>query len=115
MKLCITIFALCVALAVASQVSSASSARDIYNYTSNISPPNITEHKGGGATAEAAEMEVAVEAVMVEMTVRGESGSSGSSGSGSSGHAGGGSNASTLRDSNALLGLVLLLFVTIGF
>jgi hypothetical protein len=109
MKLCITIFALCVALAVASQVSSARSARDIYKYTSNISPPNITEHKGGGGGdggggggghgGDDGD---------------GESGSSGSSGSGSSGRAGGDSNASTLRDSNALLGLVLLLFGTIG-
>jgi hypothetical protein len=113
MKLCITIFALCVALAVASQVSPASSARDIYNYTSNISPPNNTEHKGGGGDGGGGDGGGGGGGHGGD-DGDGESGSSGSSGSGSSGHAGGGSNASTLRDSNALLGLVLLLFATIG-
>ena len=114
MKHCITIFALCVALAVASQVSSASSARDIYNYTSSISPPNITEHKGGGGDGGGGVDGGGGGGGHGGDDGDGESGSSGSSGSGSSGHAGGDSNASTLRDSNALLGLVLLLFGTIG-
>ena len=102
MKLSIAIFALCLALAVASQVSPAGSARDIYNYTSNISPPNITEHEVPGGD-------------------RGGDGESGGDdgvdddkrGPGSSGN-NGGSDASTLRNSNALLGLVLLLFGIIG-
>jgi hypothetical protein len=102
MKLTIAIFALCLALAVASQVSPAGSARDIYNHTSNISPPNITEHEGGGGD-------------------RGGDGEGGGDdpeeekprGPGLSGNSGS-SNASTLRSSNAILGLVLLLLGTIG-
>jgi hypothetical protein len=102
MKLSIAIFALCLALAVASQVSPAGSARDIYNYTSNISPPNITEHIGVGGDE------------------GGERGGDGDDGDdddkrppGSSSN-NGGSDVSTLRNSNALLGLVLLLFGIIG-
>lgn len=103
MKLGIAIFALCLALAAASQVSPAGSARDIYNYKSDISPPKITENKGGGGGG------------------GGHGGDDGdgesSSGSGSSGHSGGsggGSDANTLRNSNTLLSLILLLFGTIG-
>ncbi|PMD25827.1 hypothetical protein NA56DRAFT_642098 [Hyaloscypha hepaticicola] len=102
MKLSIAIFALCLALAVASQVSPAGSARDIYNPTSSISPPNITEHEGvggdGGGDAEGG----------------GDDGDDDDKrGPGSSGN-NGGSDASTLRNINALLGLVLLLFGIVG-
>jgi hypothetical protein len=101
MKLSIAIFALCLALAVASQLSPAGSAEDIYNPTSSISP-NITEHEGvggdGGGDAEGG----------------GDDGDDDDKrGPGSSGN-NGGSDASTLRNSNVLLGLVLLLFGIIG-
>jgi hypothetical protein len=109
MKLGIAIFALCLALAVASQVNHAGAAIATYNYTSEILPLNITEHKGGGGDGGGGGGGDGGDGG------GGESGSSGSRGSGSSGHAGGGSDASTLRNSNALLGLVLVLYGTIGF
>ena len=48
MRFGIAIFVLYLALALASQVSSAGSAIDTYDSTSETSILNSTEHKGGG-------------------------------------------------------------------